>query len=60
MSVDEMKKKVHELVDKQVDEKKLQKTIALLTADTYREVSVEEVFAEMSSRYDETLRRLAQ
>ncbi len=60
MSVAELKLKVHELVDKQVNEKKLHEILSLLKHEEFRTVSAEEVVAEMTGRYDETFRKLAQ
>ena len=60
MSVAEMKLKVHDLVEKQVSEKKLQEILTLLKHEAFRQVTAEEVVAEMSGRYDETFRKLAQ
>ncbi|MEO7309374.1 MAG: hypothetical protein ABIX01_03175 [Chitinophagaceae bacterium] len=60
MSVSEMKQKVHDLIEKQENAKKLNEILQLLQTDVFREVTAQEVVAEMNARYSETFRRLAQ
>ncbi len=60
MSVQEMKKTLINLVEKQDDTQKLQKALEILANTESKEWSAQEIFDRVSSRYNNTLKKLAQ
>jgi len=60
MSVAEMKLKVHSLIEKQDDVTKLEQVLEMLTNTEKREWTAQKIFNRMATRYDNTLRKLAQ
>ena len=60
MSVDEIRQKVHSLVDKKENEAKLEKVLSILSTDTEKKLDIEEFYNWAKENYGNTLRKLAE